>query len=182
MWMRRRGFRQRCRPRPRGSGRRRCRGSPWRMIVVPTGNVAKPHCAATASSDSRSNLSKIGCSASSRAISSTGGASRAVRRACVAAAHRGPCRVKRPRAEQLSAPGPSSKAYRDYSQKAMTILFSSSRIRLSRFGLWVMPATPCVGAIVRNPRGRSAAVTIARRRPGPSRRISCRSDPCRYQP
>ena len=41
----------------------------------------------------------------------------------------------------------------------MTILLLSSRIRLSRFGLCTIPATPCVGAIVRKPRGRSSSRT-----------------------
>src|SRR5579864_8797348 len=41
------------------------------MIVAPAGQVARPHCAATASSDWRSTRAKIGCGANIRAISST---------------------------------------------------------------------------------------------------------------
>src|ERR1051326_4979353 len=48
---------------------------------------------------------------------------------------------------------------RAHSQKAITIVLPSSRTRLMRFGLWTIPATPCVGTIVRKPRGRSSSRT-----------------------
>ena len=41
----------------------------------------------------------------------------------------------------------------------MTIVLLSSRTKLIRFGLWTIPATPCAGAIVRKPRGRSSSRT-----------------------
>src|SRR5580704_3306000 len=46
-----------------------------------------------------------------------------------------------------------------HSQNAITIVLSSPSTRLMRFGLCTMPATPCVGAIVRKPRGRSSSRT-----------------------
>src|SRR5438105_7771311 len=53
------------------------------------------------------------------------------------------------------APSPDA-----YSQNAITIVLSSPSTRLMRFGLCTMPATPCVGAIVRKPRGRSSSRTV----------------------
>src|SRR6266542_3830372 len=46
-----------------------------------------------------------------------------------------------------------------YSQNAITIMLLASSTRLMRFGLCTMPATPCVGTIVRKPRGRSSSRT-----------------------
>src|SRR5947209_7053197 len=53
----------------------------------------------------------------------------------------------------------SPRSGRAHSQKAITIVLLSSRIKLIRLGLWTMPATPCVGPIVRKPCGRSSSRT-----------------------
>src|ERR1044071_6729993 len=69
-------------------------------------------------------------------------------------------RLWRQRLEQSAASiGFGYPPMRAHSQKAITIVLPSSRTRLMRFGLWTIPATPCVGIIVRKPRGRSSSRT-----------------------
>src|SRR5438132_7199968 len=79
--------------------------SPWRMIASPAGKVAKPQRAATARNDCGSNRPKIGCSARSCSISSTGGASAGC--CCVISRALTPCprrpAVRRPAPRRLIA-------------------------------------------------------------------------------